>query len=651
MRGPDGLRDASRRPDWAAVGAWLLCFGLVVFLGLEGGGYDPLVHDQVGIAAWWVALVTVGVGALPRRRLGTSALISLGLLAALALWILLSLSWTESVERTFVDAARALTYVGVFALVLGTRDSRETQRLIGAVAAGIATVVGIALLSRLHPAWFDSAQQTGRILESEDRLSYPLNYWNALAALTALGVPLLLQLASGARGVLARAASAAALPALMLTLYFTISRGGIAAAAIATGIFLALAADRLPKLLSLAVAGCGGAILVVLAHGREELREGLTNSVAHDQGTELLLLGILICLAVGAVQAGIAVLGNRAERPAWTQPTRGFSLGACAAVAIALLLVAGLADAPGRASDGWSEFKEGGGPGEGTERLGSVAGENRYQFWSSAVDENATAPLNGTGSGTFQFWWAREGEGAETVHDAHSLYMQTLGELGIVGLGLLLAFLGFVLFCGVRNALISDAAERSRLAAMLAGFSVFVMTAGVDWMWQVPAVPVAALMLAAGLLMSRGARRGSGAEEELDEKPRLALGWRLGIAAAGLAAIVAIAIPLASLSLVRQSEAEARAGNLTAALGDARSAQNVEPGAASPRLQRALVLELLGDFEGAEIAAREATDRESTNWRNWLVLSRIAAEAGHAGTAVAAYEEARALNPHASVFK
>lgn len=642
MRGGEGVGDGARRPDWAAVGAWLLCFGLVVFLGLEGGGYDPLVHDQVGIAAWWVVLVTVGVGALPRRRLGTTALVSLGLLAALALWILLSLSWTESVERTFIDGARALTYVGVFALVLMTRDSRETQRLIGAVAAGIAFVVGIALLSRLHPAWFDSAQQTGRILESEDRLSYPLNYWNALAALTALGVPLLLQLAAGARSVLARAASAAALPALMLTLYFTISRGGIAAAAIATAIFLALAADRLPKLLSLAVASCGGAILVILAHARLELREGLTNSVAHDQGTELLLLGILVCLAVGAVQAGIAVLGDRAERPAWTRPSRGFSAAACAVVAVALLLVAGLADAPGRASDGWSEFKEGGGPGEGTERLGSVAGENRYQFWSSAVDENATSPLKGTGSGTFQFWWAREGEGAETVHDAHSLYLQTLGELGIVGLALLLGFLGFVLFCGVRRALLSDAAERSRLAAMLAGFSVFVMTAGVDWMWQVPAVPVAALMLAAGLTLGASAK---------GERPRLALGWRLGTIAAGLAAIVAIAIPLASLSLVRQSEAEARAGDLPAALEDARSAQNVEPGAASPRLQQALVLELLGDFAAAETAAREATDRESTNWRNWLVLSRIAAEAGHAKASVAAYEEARALNPHASVFQ
>ena len=77
------------------------------------------------------------------------------------------------------------------------------------------------------------ADQTGSILGSRERLSYPLNYWNALAALVAIGVPLVLQLATGARLVLTRAAAAAALPAMMLVLFFTLSRGGIAAAAIA----------------------------------------------------------------------------------------------------------------------------------------------------------------------------------------------------------------------------------------------------------------------------------------------------------------------------------------------------------------------------------------------------------------------------------
>ena len=56
-----------RQADWGAVAAWVFAFGLVVYLGLKGGGYDPLVHDQIGIAVWWTLLAGALVGALPRR--------------------------------------------------------------------------------------------------------------------------------------------------------------------------------------------------------------------------------------------------------------------------------------------------------------------------------------------------------------------------------------------------------------------------------------------------------------------------------------------------------------------------------------------------------------------------------------------------------
>ncbi|MFL5873576.1 MAG: O-antigen ligase family protein [Solirubrobacterales bacterium] len=626
--------------DWAAAASWALCFGLVLFLGLEGGGYDPLVHDQVGVAAWWALLATVAAGLLPRRRLGPAALGALGLLVAFALWIGLSLIWTESVEKTFTDFARALSYVAIFALVLASRDGRETQRLIGAVAAAIVTVAAVALLSRLHPDWFPTAQQTGRILESEDRLSFPLNYWNALAALTAIGVPLLLQLASGGRWILTRAAAAAALPAMFLVIYLTLSRGGIGATAVAVLVFLVVAADRLPKLIPLALGVAAGALLVALAHDRTALHEGLANATAREQGDELLPIVIVVCAAVGLLQAAVAALGRRWQRPGWTRPSKESAWVGVAIGAVVVLVVALAAGAPGRVSDAWGEFKEGGGPGEGSERLSSAAGESRYQFWSSAVDENATAPLIGTGSGTFRFWWAREGDADETVRDAHSLYMQTLGELGTVGLLVLLAFVAWVFVSGLRAALLSDAAERSRLAAALAGFTVFLLTAAVDWMWQVPAVPVAALMLACGLLVAGGG----------SDKPRLPVPWRVGVGVVSLLAIVAIAIPLASLSLTRESQAAVRGGDYPAALDDARSAQNVEPAAATPRLQQAQVLELMRDFGAAEAAARAAVDRESTNWQTWLVLSRIAAENGRPDASVAAYEEARRLNPRAQIF-
>ena len=80
-----------------------------------------------------------------------------------------------------------------------------------------------------------------------------------------MGLPLLLHQAAEARRLAFRALAAAALPMLMLTIFFTISRAGIAAAAIAIGIYLVFAGDRLPKLLTTLVAVIGGAVLVVAA--------------------------------------------------------------------------------------------------------------------------------------------------------------------------------------------------------------------------------------------------------------------------------------------------------------------------------------------------------------------------------------------------
>ena len=69
----------------------------------------------------------------------------------------------------------------------------------------------------------------------------------------------------------------------------------------------------------------------------------------------------------------------------------------------------------------------------GTEIL-DFSGSRRYDFWEAAVDANATDPSVGIGPGTFDFWWTQHGSYAAYVRDAHSLYVETLAELGIIGL-------------------------------------------------------------------------------------------------------------------------------------------------------------------------------------------------------------------------
>ena len=521
MRSREAPQDYLHRVDWGAAWTWLLCFGLVAYLGLEGGGYDPLVHDQVGIAAWWVLLATVVVGALPRRRFGKLAWVALGLFAAFTAWTALSLGWTESIDRTSADLARVGGYLGIFALVLFSRGRGEAQRVIGAVAAGIVLVSVVGLLSRLHPSWFSAATRTAGFVTDSERLSYPINYWNGLAGLIAIGLPLLLQLASGARSALTRALAAAALPAMMLTIFFTLSRGGIAAAVLALLVFVALTSDRLPKIVTLLVASAGGAILIVAVDGRDALQHGLLDETARSQGSEMLWIVLAVCLAVGLIQAGISGARFNEGRPGWTRVSRRHSLIATAAAAAVLLIAALALGAPGRVSHGWDEFKRGGGPGSGAGRLGSVAGQSRYQLWSAAVRENGAKPLTGTGSGTFEYWWLRDGDTDETVRDTHSLYLQTLGELGIVGLALIVAFLAVILAGGGRRLRAASSRARPRYAAALAGFAAFCVTAVFDWMWQIPVLAVAMLLLASVLVMPPAeAAPGEGGGGPLDPAAR-----------------------------------------------------------------------------------------------------------------------------------
>jgi hypothetical protein len=640
---------AVRRIDWGLVSTWLLGFGLVLYLGLKGGGFDPLVHNQVGIAAWWVLLATVAVGALPRRRPATLAWVALGLLAAFLVWTMLSLTWTESSEKTAEEVALVAGYLGVFALAVFNRRPRGARWMVAAVGSAIAVVGIVALLSRLHPAWFPSANETAQILNfGKERLSYPLNYWNGLATLIAIGLPLLLQVATGAKQIAFRALAAAAMPALMLAAFFTFSRGGIAAVFLGLGVFLALTSDRLPKLLTLLVTGAGGAVLIAGAVARHDLRHNLDNAAAHSQGDQLLVWTIVVCLVVAAVTAAISVALEREMRPGWTRVNRRQSLIALAVVVVVGLVAALAVGAPGKLSNRWDDFKQPEtGAGKNTERLSSSSGESRYQFWSSAWREFEDKPLTGTGSGTFELWWTRDGDTPDVVNNAHSLYMETLGELGIIGAGLLLGFLLTVLIGGSLAALRAGELRAPPLAAAVAGFVAFCFTAIFDWMWQVPVVPVAALLLAAAVVTHAvGSRSGRDVRGPAPFPPLA----RVAVGVAALLVVVAIAIPLASTALVRQSQDEAQVDDSSAALEDARSAQNVFPDAAGPRLQEALVLEAEGELAGAAEAARAATDREENNWRLWMVLSRIEAQLGDADAAVQYYERARSLNPNSPLF-
>ena len=82
----------------------------------------------------------------------------------------------------------------------------------------------------------------------------------------------------------------------------------------------------------------------------------------------------------------------------------------------------------------------------------SVTGSGRAQFWSTALDAFAAEPLRGIGSGSFAFYWNRNGSLETPVRNAHSEPLELLAELGPLGLAAFVAFFAAVAIPGIRRA-------------------------------------------------------------------------------------------------------------------------------------------------------------------------------------------------------
>jgi tetratricopeptide (TPR) repeat protein len=622
----------------------VLPFALVVYLALEGGGYDVVVRGEVGVAIWWIVLLGALVGILPVRPLGRAERIGLGLLLALALWTALGISWSESSERSVEEVSRVLIFVGVLALALSAQDREALRRSVRSIGAAIALVGLLALLSRLEPSWFPEEQIPTFLPTAEQRLAYPLNYWNGLAALMALGIPLVLVLAVESRRLLTQALATAAIPVMALTAYFTLSRGGAIEIAVALAVLLALHPRRLELLPTLALGAGGAALAIAAATQRDALEDNLRNGAAARQGDEMLAVILIVCAGVGLLRValGLAIRHGLLPRPRVSRQAAAMLAGGLVTAALAVGLASGL---PDRLSNAWDEFKDPQGGGSGPERFSSASGSGRYQHWGSALDAFSSEPLTGIGPGTYEYWWAREGDLPTFVRDAHNLYLETLAELGIPGLVLLLAALGSVFVIGAGKWRRAEGYERAVLAAALAAGAAFATAAAIDWVWEMTVVPVAFLLLAGAML-----RTSAGARGQADRETGGSIKARIALATLALVSLVVIAMPMLAVREVRESQADARAGRLDSALDAARSAERFEGFAATPSLQVALVREAQGELDEAAAAAREATREESTNWRTWLTLSRIQAVRGQQQAAVDAYRTARSLNPRSALF-
>jgi hypothetical protein len=315
----DAIVTAVRRYGPAFAG-WLLPFLLVLYLALKEGGYDAAIRGEVGIAVWWIVLVGAAVGALPTARITRVGWAGLGLLAAFALWTGLGIGWSESAERSVAELGRVATLLGVFALALSVQGRGAARRAAAAIAAATGVVAVLALVSRMEPTWIPAEDYLTFLPGAANRLAYPLGYWNGLGDLLAIGLPLVVWMAAEGRLTATRALATAAVPAMSLALFLTLSRGGIGAAVIAILALIALHPRRARLIVPLLLGAGGAAVVIAAATQRTAFRDGLTNSLAGTQGAEMLAMTLVVCGGVALIAAALAIADKHGKGPPRTRP-------------------------------------------------------------------------------------------------------------------------------------------------------------------------------------------------------------------------------------------------------------------------------------------------------------------------------------------
>ena len=638
------------------IGPGLLVAGLVAvalfWIAYDNGSYGLESRSVLAIALWWAFVLAVALGLRSREPVSGASVVVGALLAALAAWTFVSLAWSPDAEGTFDEFNQVSLYLGTFALVTILSRRWSLGRWTDGLTVAVVLVAAVALVSRLFPGTFPDRDLPTFLPESVSRLSFPLGYWNGLAIFVALGLPLLLRIAIVGRNAWTRAIALAPTPLIACVVYLASSRGGTVTAVVALIVFLALTERRWTAVAALtaSLAGAGAAIAVLLS--RDELVNGpLGTDRAESQGRSAALLVALVCLAVAVLYAvGCRLLGER-FRP-------GRTIGR-----VALVLVLGASIIGIAATDPverFDTFKAPPGALDTIDRgdfvkahLLSAGGSGRWQNWSAAIDEWRAYPVAGEGAGSYESWWAEHGSIALFVRNAHSLYLETLGELGLVGLALVVGLVAAGVGVGVVRTRRATGEMRVAAAALTAVFCAYSAAAGFDWVWELTAVSVlgfAALGLVSSLAAAVPAPLGVVASDGRwrSTRGRLLLGVVAILAAWGL--IFAQAIPLLAQNEVADSQAAVERGDLTAALDAGNAARDIQPWASSPYLQLALVDEEAGRFSPARRWIGDAIDRAPRDWRLWLVAARLDTKLGRVAAAERSLHRAIALNPRSPLF-
>ena len=579
---------------------------LVVALFFGHGSSDGRLF-WIGIVASLAALVLVFatlLGFLPCPTPTRHGWLALGLFAAFVLWNGLTIVWSIAPDRSWAYLNRGLAYLAL--AVLGLYAGALVRRRPVATTAGLLAglflgVLGWALLGKVFPGLFPDGARVAR-------LRNPIGYWNALALIAALALPLGLWLAAGRRYArVVRAGGIVLLYVASIALVLTYSRAGIAVAAAGVVLWLWLCRDRFEGLLTL-VAGAGpGLVVAAWASTQSGLVDHLQTSATRERAGAwfALALALGVAAALGLSHYGTRV-GERfsdEERHRWA--TR---LGAGIAGLAAVALIAATIAIGG--PDEWFDEFRGGDVAQGSGRLAELSSNNRWTWWQESWELFRDEPAGGHGAHTFEIARRPLRVGSVVTEEPHNIGVQSLAELGIVGLLLGIGAAGLALLACWETVRRLDGDERAAASALAVLPAVYLLhaLADIDWDFVAASAPV---LVAVGVLLSAGRP-----PAEPRSRPLLALG--AGVVA--LAVLYSITAPWISQRRVEDAYSAIARGDAGAARSAARQARDLNPLSVEPLWAWALAEATARNPGGTVARYLDATELQPENSDTWFAL-------------------------------
>ena len=626
----------------------------LIVLGL-GAGLSPFLFAYYDASVWVpvglgiVLACAMGVVARPARPDGPAAL-ALGGLLGLGVWSLTSTAWAESVENAVVSGNLWLVYGALLLLMLVLlRGERRSAVLLGAAGLGVAAVA-ISVLARLLGGDPGSLFLGGR-------LNSPLGYINGEGCLFVIGFWLCFAAAEARRALVA--GPAAGMATLMACLAILSQSRGTAIAMLGSLIVVvALTPGRTRRVYGLLVVAAGVAVAAP-----EELRVydhtvagSALVGVGHTAGRSALRAALAVGAVWGLLTWALGLLRSR-DIP---------RVRRAGAWLLAIPVVLALAVAAGSAHriehdvrDQWHTFTNLAAPNAGgsssasagQSRLLSGAG-NRYDYWRIAWHVWREHPLLGVGAGNYPRSYYQQRATTEDIQQPHSIELQALSELGLVGALLLAGLIAGIAWGAVR---MRPAARRSALtrALMVAAVGAFVawlvQTSG-DWMQLLPGLTAIAIAAAAVIVRPRRLPRPAGATSR---NPRFgqALTGRPALALGASAIVVTLVVAGASLSrqgladLYRERAQNELSARPASALTDANRSLEIDSDAVETYYVKAAALARFDQAASAQAVLRQALEHEPNNFVTWTLLGDISLREHRTGAAKRDYTRAHQLNP------